>query len=108
MVSRLPWPAVLRSCSRTLSSRLDKGLEQAADQNTEQTRTRQGITEWDFDELPEEVALKHGKISIKAWPALRDCGESVALEVMDNPLQAEKISRQGSVAIGTAARSRAG
>ena len=36
-------------------------------------------------------------MTIKAWPALRDCGESVALEVIDNPLQAERLSRDGQL-----------
>jgi ATP-dependent helicase HrpA len=83
----------LEQLQRDFKQQISQGLEKAADQSA----SRQGITEWDFDELPEEVALQHGKISIKAWPALRDCGDSVALEVMDNPLQAEKISRQGQL-----------
>lgn len=83
----------LEQLQRDFKQQISQGLEKAADQSS----SRQGITEWDFDELPEEVALQHGKISIKAWPALRDCGDSVALEVMDNPLQAEKISRQGQL-----------
>jgi ATP-dependent helicase HrpA len=83
----------LEQLQRDFKQQISQGLEKAADQSA----SRQGITEWDFDELPQEVALQHGKISIKAWPALRDCGDSVALEVMDNPLQAEKISRQGQL-----------
>ncbi len=72
---------------------ISRGLEKAADKSA----SRQGITEWDFNELPQEVALAHGKMTIKAWPALRDCGESVALEVIDNPLQAERLSRDGQL-----------
>jgi ATP-dependent helicase HrpA len=83
----------LEQLQRDFKQQISQGLEKAADQSA----SRQGITEWDFDELPEEVALQHGKITIKAWPALRDCGDSVSLEVMDNPLQAEKISRQGQL-----------
>ncbi len=83
----------LEQLQRDFKQQISQGLEKAADQSS----SRQGITEWDFDELPEEVALQHGKISIKAWPALRDCGDSVSLEVLDNPLQAEKISRQGQL-----------
>jgi ATP-dependent helicase HrpA len=83
----------LEQLQRDFKQQISQGLEKAADHRA----SRQGITEWDFDELPEEVALQHGKISIKAWPALRDCGDSVALEVIDNPLQAEKISRQGQL-----------
>jgi ATP-dependent helicase HrpA len=87
----------LEKLQQDFKQQINKGLEQAADQNAEQSRTRQGIVEWDFDELPEEVALKHGNISIKAWPTLRDCGESVSLEVIDNPVQADKTSRQGQL-----------
>ena len=87
----------LEKLQQDFKQQISEGLEQAADQNAEENRTRQGIVEWDFEELPEEVALKHGKITIKAWPALRDCGESVSLEVIDNPLQAEKTSRQGQL-----------
>jgi ATP-dependent helicase HrpA len=87
----------LEKLQQDFKQQINKGLEQAADQNAEQSRTRQGIVEWDFDELPEEVALKHGNITIKAWPRLRDCGESVSLEVIDNPVQAEKTSRQGQL-----------
>jgi ATP-dependent helicase HrpA len=87
----------LEKLQQDFKQQINKGLEQAADQNAEQSRTRQGIVEWDFDELPEEVALKHGNITIKAWPTLRDCGESVSLEVIDNPVQAEKTSRQGQL-----------
>jgi ATP-dependent helicase HrpA len=83
----------LEQLQRDFKQQISQGLEKAADQSA----SRQGITEWDFGELPQEVALQHGKISIKAWPALRDCGDSVALEVIDNPLQAEKISRQGQL-----------
>ncbi len=83
----------LEQLQRDFKQQISEGLEQAADRSA----SRQGITEWDFDELPQEVALDHSGISIKAWPALRDCGDSVALEVMDNPLQAEKVSRQGQL-----------
>ncbi|MDB9969827.1 ATP-dependent RNA helicase HrpA [Porticoccaceae bacterium] len=83
----------LEQLQRDFKQQISQGLEKAADQSA----SRQGITEWDFDELLEEVALQHGKITIKAWPALRDCGDSVSLEVMDNPLQAQKISRRGQL-----------
>ncbi len=87
----------LEKLQQDFKQQINEGLEQAADQGADKSRTRQGIIEWDFEQLPEEVALKHGKITIKAWPALRDCGESVSLEVLDNPMQAEKISRQGQL-----------
>ena len=57
----------------------------------------EGITRWDFGELPVEVLLPREKINIKAWPALRDHVESVSLEVVDNPLIAEAVSMQGQL-----------
>jgi len=91
--SRVAMARSLEQLQRDFKQQISAGLEQAADQSA----SRQGITEWDFDELPQEIALDHAGVSIKAWPALRDCGDSVALEVMDNPLQAEKVSREGQL-----------
>ena len=82
----------LEQLQRDFKQQINAGLEEASDDSI----SRRGILEWDF-ELPREVTLKRGKMSIKAWPALKDCGDSVALEVMDNPLAAEKISRLGQL-----------
>ncbi len=59
--------------------------------------TRSGLKKWDFDELPKEVTLQNGPLSITAWPALRDCGDSVALELMDDPHIALATSRDGQL-----------
>ena len=64
----------LDQLQRDFKQQISDGLEQASDSGI----ARQDIVEWDFDELPEEVALQRGKITIKAWPALKDCGDSVA------------------------------
>ena len=82
----------LDQLQRDFKQQISAGLEQASDDSL----SRQGIVEWDF-ELPEQVGLKRGKIAIKAWPALVDCGDSVSLEVMDNPLAAAQVSRQGQL-----------
>ncbi|MDA9877421.1 ATP-dependent RNA helicase HrpA [bacterium] len=84
----------LEKLQRDFKQQISAGLEQQA---SDDSISRQDIVEWDFAELPKEVKLKRGKISIKAWPALKDCGESVAIEVLDNPLTADKISRQGQL-----------
>jgi ATP-dependent helicase HrpA len=84
----------LEQLQRDFKQQISAGLEQQA---SDDSISRQNIVEWDFAELPQEVNLKRGKISIKAWPALKDCGESVAIEVLDNPLTADKISRQGQL-----------
>ena len=60
--------------------------------NVEQTKgiERQGILEWDFDPLPETVLMDISGMKIKAWPALVDRGDSVAIELFDSPHKALK------------------
>ncbi len=64
---------------------------QTADNSIE----RESITRWDFGELPRTVELKRGGIAIRAYPALVDEGDSVALRVQDNPVLADYLSRRG-------------
>jgi len=78
---------------RQFKQRISKSL----DESPENTITRSNITEWDFDELPVEVALPRGAMTIKAWPALRDHQDSVAIELIDNPLLAEAITISGQL-----------
>ena len=87
----------LEKLQQDFKQQISQGLEQAAEQSADDNISRQDITDWDFEQLPQEVALKHGKVTIKAWPSLRDCGQSVSLEVVDNPLLAEQSSRQGQL-----------
>lgn len=57
---------------------------------------RMGITCWDFDKLPKSIELKRAGLSIQAFPALIDQGESVSLKVLDNP---EEAHYQGAAGI---------
>jgi ATP-dependent helicase HrpA len=59
--------------------------------------SRQHITEWDFDHLPQQVSIQRGNITIKAWPCLRDQGDWVDIELQDNPLVAENLSLHGQL-----------
>jgi ATP-dependent helicase HrpA len=72
-------------------------IKQSLDRPSEQSIARKGILEWDFDYLPAEVELTRGDMTIKAWPALQDNGESASIELVDNPLVAEQISRHGQL-----------
>ena len=56
---------------------------------------RDGIVSWDFDTLPQAIQLPRGGISIRAYPALVDKQYSVALQVLDNPLQALDLTQRG-------------
>ena len=44
---------------------------------------RDGLTDWDFDELPAEIELPRGRLAVKAYPALLDRGGSVSLRLVD-------------------------
>ncbi|MBN2579184.1 MAG: ATP-dependent RNA helicase HrpA [Pirellulales bacterium] len=56
---------------------------------------REGITAWDFGELPEQVTVKSGGLTLAAYPALIDGGDSVALQLADSPERAARLSRGG-------------
>ena len=83
----------LKQLQKEFKQQINSGLEKASKDNI----SRQNITDWDFDELPEEISLKRGSITVKAWPALRDRGDWVDLELIDNPLSAENISVDGQL-----------
>ncbi|MGY3261837.1 ATP-dependent RNA helicase HrpA [Frigoribacterium sp. 2355] len=46
---------------------------------------REGLTSWDFDELPAVVDTRHGDTVIRAYPALVDHGDSVSITLMATP-----------------------
>ncbi len=46
------------------------------------TIQRDGITKWDFDDLPAFVDTKHGDTTIRAYPALVDDAASVSIQLM--------------------------
>jgi ATP-dependent helicase HrpA len=50
---------------------------------------RDGLMDWDFDELPAEIELPRGRLSIKAYPALADRDDSVSLQLVDSLPRAE-------------------
>lgn len=70
--------------------RVQQNIQSAAT-NIERT----GITQWDFTELPSSIQLPRGGISIRAYPALVDKQDSVALQVLDNPLYAQDLTQRG-------------
>lgn len=56
---------------------------------------RDTILQWDFPRFDPAITLRRNGIQIRAYPALVDKGSHVALQVLDHPLQAEFLSRQG-------------
>ena len=54
---------------------------------------RDGLTTWDFDELPVEIDVSRGRLAMKAYPALVDGETSVALRLLDSPQRAAQETR---------------
>jgi ATP-dependent helicase HrpA len=46
---------------------------------------RDGLTSWDFDELPKVIDTRQGGTVIRAYPALVDRGSSVSITLMSTP-----------------------
>ncbi|MEH2921494.1 ATP-dependent RNA helicase HrpA [Samsonia erythrinae] len=68
---------------QTLSSVADDGLEQ------------RGLHVWSFGSLPDCYEQKRGGYSVKAYPALVDEKDSVAIRLFDTPHQQQQAMRQG-------------
>ena len=56
---------------------------------------KDGITTWDFGELPERVEIHSGGLRLDAYPTLLDRGESVRLDISASPEQAVQRTRGG-------------
>ena len=72
--------------------------QKAESQFTAQNRhdlEQSGLTDWTFDDLPEEISLKQGAITIKGFPALEDKGKDVSVVLKDNLRDAKASHHQG-------------
>jgi ATP-dependent helicase HrpA len=56
---------------------------------------RDGLTDWDFDVLPESVDLQHSGLRLKGFPSLLDRGENVSLRLADSAERAAFDTRLG-------------
>ena len=57
--------------------------------------SREGITTWDFGELPQSVEVKSRGRAFRAYPMLTDRGESTALGLAETVERAEHETRRG-------------
>ncbi len=73
------------SVSHKASTNLSKVKTQAS-----KSIERNDIQEWDFEPLPETVIVETSGMKIKAWPALIDKGNSVAIKLFDSPQKAQQ------------------
>jgi len=56
---------------------------------------RDGLKDWDFETLPEEIEIRRGDIPVRAYPMLVDAGDSVSLRLADSAARAAYQSRFG-------------
>ncbi|NUQ66238.1 MAG: ATP-dependent RNA helicase HrpA [Pirellulales bacterium] len=55
---------------------------------------RDGLTTWDFEELPAEIDIRRAGLALKAYPMLVDQQTSVGLRLADSPQRAERQTWQ--------------
>jgi len=77
--------ALQRQVGKTFDNKLIKPQK-----NKQGSIERKGITHWDFARLPETTVVEVAGMTIKAWPALVDNGDSVAIQLFDAPQLAKQ------------------
>lgn len=85
---------------RNLEKLLDnfKGhVEETLQQQTQERFQANNIKQWSFGELPKNYEFEQAGVTVTSYPALVDCKDSVAIQLMDYPRQAEQASRRGLV-----------
>ncbi|MDP2878572.1 MAG: ATP-dependent RNA helicase HrpA [Sulfuricella sp.] len=56
---------------------------------------KEGLTNWDFGDLPEKIAFTRSGQQLTGYPALEDDGDSVSIRLFDTPATAEAAMRAG-------------
>jgi len=83
----------LEVLSRELSGRARAAVAQASDDQLTET----GLTSWPDRDLPESVELRHAGVRVQAVPALVDRATHVDLELLDDPADAARQHRLGTI-----------
>ncbi len=78
-----------------LSGKVRHTLTQAVPQKRETGLERDGLTDWDFEALPVSIEVKRHGLTLRAWPALVDQGESVAIRLFESEEAAHGAQRDG-------------
>ena len=56
---------------------------------------REGLRDWDFDDLPERIETRRDDLKLSLWPALVDEGDSVAIHCLDAQARAHEAHHAG-------------
>ena len=78
-----------------LVKRFRSDTRQSISANQAASPAREGMTRWDFGDVPQEWRFRQAGIDIVAYPALVDRGDTVAIELCDYPREARIQHRLG-------------
>ncbi|WP_034914967.1 ATP-dependent RNA helicase HrpA [Erwinia sp. 9145] len=81
----------LMQLKQILKGKVQETLANVADDGLEQS----GLHIWSFGDLPDRYEQKRGSYSVKAWPALVDEKDSVAIRLFDSQHEQQKAMWQG-------------
>jgi ATP-dependent helicase HrpA len=81
----------LSELKEALKGKVQETLSAVADDGIEQS----GLHIWSFGQLPESYEQKRGNYKVKAWPALVDERDSVAIKLFDNPQEQQQMMWRG-------------
>lgn len=81
----------LGELQQSLQDKLNQTLSEVAQDGIEQ----QGLTEWSFEDLPEEYQQVRGQFEIKAYPALVDKKSGVDIALFDDKAKADEAHLGG-------------
>jgi ATP-dependent helicase HrpA len=73
----------------------DEATQQFRAQTGQAPLLREGLTDWDFDDLPERIDLQQGTAPITSFPALVDYADSVAIELFESQPEADFYHASG-------------
>ena len=78
-----------------LVTRFRSDTRQSISANQEASPAREGLTRWDFGDLPLEWRFRQAGVDIVAYPAVVDKGDTAAIELCDYPAEARLRHRLG-------------
>ncbi|GLR09276.1 ATP-dependent RNA helicase HrpA [Mixta theicola] len=81
----------LAALKAALKGKVQETLSKVADDGLEQS----GLHIWSFGDLPSQFEQQRGSYSVKAWPALLDEKDSVAIRLFDSQHEQQKMMWRG-------------
>ncbi|ENY70409.1 ATP-dependent RNA helicase HrpA [Aeromonas diversa CDC 2478-85] len=81
----------LLALKESLRGKVQETLSKVADDDIEQS----GLTLWSFGELPKEYSQKRSGFEVKAYPALVDEKDSVAITLVESPVVQQQLMWAG-------------